>query len=94
MPIPTPPLVDMHWRARLADVQDLLLVAHEVDDVVKALIALTNLLSDEYTQQRDLPILLALVRDAHRLFNKDLEKLSWRDDVKDWTHAARPFVQS
>lgn len=38
--------------------------------------------------------LLWLVNDAHRLFTDDLEKLSWRDDVKDWTRAAKPFVQS
>lgn len=40
------------------------------------------------------PVLLQLVNDAHRLLNDDLEKFSWRDDVKDWTRAAKPFVQS
>jgi len=44
--------------------------------------------------RRDHEQLLLLVHDAHRLLTVDLEKLSWRDDVKDWTRAAKPFVQS
>ena len=38
--------------------------------------------------------LLRLVNDAYRLFEDDHDPLSWRDDVKDWTRAAKPFVQS
>jgi hypothetical protein len=42
---------------------------------------------------RDLEVLQQLVRDASRLLNEDLEKLSWGDDVKDWNRAAAPFVK-
>lgn len=34
-----------------------------------------------------------LVTDAYRLLTSDLDTLSWRDDVKDWTRAAKPFVK-
>ena len=50
---------DPPWRARLAEVQDLLLVAHDNDDVVRALITLTNLLADAWTQRDDHELLVA-----------------------------------
>lgn len=44
--------------------------------------------------RQDREQLLLLVHDAHRLFNGDNDPVSWGDDVKDWTRAAKPFVQS
>jgi hypothetical protein len=84
--VKSPPL-DLHWRARLAEVQDLLLVAHEVDDVVRALLAMTNLLSDEWTQ-RDDPV-RQLLREAFEL----LANPDTRLDLRDWLKAAEPFVR-
>jgi hypothetical protein len=33
-----------------------------------------------------------LVRDASRLLNEDLDKLSWGSDVKDWNRAAQALL--
>lgn len=83
----TPPPLDTHWRARLAEVQDLLLVAHEVDDVVRALLVMTNLLADEYTQ-RDEPV-RQLLREAFDLLTNPDTRL----DLRDWQREARKFVK-
>jgi len=69
-------MADPHWRARLAEVQDLLLVAHDNDDVVRAVLSLTNILSDEWARQ-DQPLLDAapdLLEACRRLlkFNEEL----------------------
>jgi|KBSSwiStaDraftv2_1062776.scaffolds.fasta_scaffold378862_3 hypothetical protein len=82
---------DPHWRARLAEVQDLLLVAHDVDDVVNLLLKLTVVLTDEWTRidDRDLPILRQLVREAYELLKDPESHLN----VRDWLKAAEPFAR-
>lgn len=100
MPILMPP-VDAGWQSQLADVQDALLVVSALDELVVVLGKLTTLIGQEFTvrdavhrvAQGEIDTLKALVRDAYRLLNDDLECLSWRDDVKDWTRAAKPLVK-
>lgn len=44
--------------------------------------------------RHDRDLLALLVNDAYRLFTADHDELSWRQDMKDWTAKAKPFVQS
>lgn len=98
---PAVPLVDAQWQRQLAEVQDALLVVNALDELVVVLGKLTNLIAQEFTArdagrsvaQAERDTLQQLVREAHRLLNDDLECLSWRDDVKDWTRMAKPFVK-
>lgn len=93
MPFDTRSLVNPHWRARLIEIQDLLIVAHTADDVSKAMMQLTAVLHDEWdAKQYPVVQLVQLVRDASRLLNTTQE-LGWGSDVKDWNRSAEPFVK-
>ncbi len=88
--------VDPHWRARLADVQDLLLVAHDVDALVAVLIKLTNVLADEWTRRSTLvedPIVLQLLREAYEAIDDCRHNRDTGIDLRDWLKTAEPFVR-
>jgi len=60
-----------HWRRRLGEVQDLCLVAHEVDDVARAVLQLVAvLLDDGATRDQETATLRTLVREAADLLTR------------------------
>ncbi len=76
----------VHRRARLREIEDLLLVAHEAEGVARAMLQLVAFLQDEDDQHPA----VQLVKEAYELLtNPDA-----RIDVRDWTRAAQPFVRS
>lgn len=93
----TSSLVNPHWRKRLLDVQDLVIVEREpedlpttVQDLRKALLQLTAVLQDEWDGQT-YPIvqLVQLVREAHDAFTNPNSPVN----LKDWAKAAEPFLK-
>jgi hypothetical protein len=90
---PPPAIVDVHWRARLGELQDLLLVAHNVDQVCAVLIKLTNLLSDEWAQRED-PLVRQLLREAYEAIDDFRNNRDTGIDLRDWLKTAAPFVRS
>lgn len=80
--------VDPHWRARLSDIQDLLLVATDADTVARAVLQLTAVLQDEWGARSDPAV--QLLRDAYDLLTNPETHI----DLRTWTRAAEPFVHS
>jgi hypothetical protein len=86
---------DVHWRARLLEVQDLAFVAHDVDELTNAFLQLTSILADEWGQRDDhvddrIVQLTRLVRDASRLLT---EPFAFNySDIEDWQRAAAPYL--
>jgi hypothetical protein len=77
-----------HRSARLAEIQDEILRAHEIDDLaVKVLMPLTNLLADEWGL-RESPIYRQLVGEAYEAFLNPEARI----DLRDWMKRAAPFL--
>jgi hypothetical protein len=76
---------DPHWRARLVEVQDLCLVAHEVDEVARAVMHLVAVLTDEWDAwQTETGVLRQLVREAADLLTNPESRVV----VAHWLHTA------
>jgi len=97
MPIPTAVSPDTPWRASLADVQDLVLAAGTIDEIVQALLQLTTLMARKWNQEAAAAVrehaLLELLHDASRLLHHDTRTLNWGDDVRDWHRRAEAFLR-
>lgn len=78
-----------HLRARLIEISDLLIVAHDADGVARAVLQLVAVLQDEWGS-RDYAAVLQLLREAHDFLNNPKSAVN----VRDWTKAAEPFVRS
>jgi hypothetical protein len=76
----------VHRRARLLEIQDLLLVAHDADGVARAMLQLVAFLQDD----DDAHPAVQLVQEAYDLLTNPDSRLN----VRDWTRAAAPFVRS
>jgi hypothetical protein len=99
-------MTNPHWRARLLEIQDLLIVAHTADAVAKAVLQLTSVLCDEWASvesgsalsveaHNEIVLLRSLVRDASRILSRilnDTVDLGWGSEVHDWQRSAAPFV--
>jgi hypothetical protein len=79
--------LDTHWRARLTDIQDAVLVAKNVNELAAAVLQLTAVLRDEWGRE-DGADLRQLLREAYDLLTNPESKVDWRD----WTRAAAPIV--
>lgn len=84
----TPTTTDVHWRARLLEIQDRLFVAHEPDEIAQACLQLTSVLADEWGKH-DEP-LKQLLREAYDL----LTNRETAVDLKDWVRTAERLVGS
>ncbi len=76
-----------HWRARLVEVNDLLIIAHDADEVARATMLLVAVLHDEWNQQ----VAVQLVRDAVDLFQSHDKT---RVDVREWLREAESFLRT
>jgi hypothetical protein len=76
-----------HWRRRLGEVQDLCLVAHEVDDVARAVLQLVAVLLDDDDERARLR---SLVQEAGVLLTTPRS----RADVERWLQRARGLVDA
>jgi hypothetical protein len=76
----------VHRRARLLEIQDALIVAHDADGVAGAVLQLVAFLQDE----DDTHPAVQLVKEAYDLLNNPDTPIN----LKDWNRAAAPFVRS
>lgn len=83
------PSRDPHWRARLVEVQDLCLVAHDADEVARAVLHLVAVLADEWDAwSTEQGVLRQLVREAADLLtNPDSPVV-----VEHWLHSAAALM--
>jgi len=90
--------VNAHWRARLREIQDLVIPDRELEDLPKtvhdlriAVLQLTAVLQDEW-DVRPYPTeqLLELLREAYDVLTDPDSQV----DVKDWARAVKPFLKS
>jgi hypothetical protein len=98
--IPSPH--DIHWRARLSAVQDLLAIAHNADSVARAVLQLTVVLQDEWETRPDRPSpeemrgvfqfdqVVQLLREAYSLLEHPDESTV---DRREWLKSTEPFVR-
>lgn len=83
------PSRDPHWRARLVEVQDLCLVAHDADGVSRAVLQLVAVLADEWEAWgTDTEVLRTLVREAADLLTNPESRVVYEH----WLHAAAAVV--
>jgi len=80
-------VLNPHWRARLGEIQDDLLVADDVNKIALALMKLTTLLANEWDQPHD-DQARQLVREAIDLLSNPETDL----DLRDWLRAAEQLV--
>jgi len=80
-------VLNPHWRARLKDIEDELLVADDVHKVSVAMLKLTTLLANEWDQPHD-DQARQLVREAIDLLSNPETDL----DLRDWLRAAEQLV--
>lgn len=78
-----------HLRARLGEIQDLLLVAHDADGVARATLLLTAILQDEWNTQ-EYAAVVQLLREVFDFLNNPTSTVN----IRDWTKAAEPFVRN
>ena len=78
--------LDPHWRARLIEVQDLVMVAHDVDGLAQALLKLLGILHDEEMQRAA----VQLVREAAPLLLHPEESAPVQ--IQRWVQAAEQLI--